>query len=55
MGKSIKLDDDLYSIIKDKLNILSFKIDYRDIQGFVNNAVHKLMLEKGFIKEGKKK
>ncbi len=50
-----KLDNDLHQIIKDKLEILKFRIEYRDIKGFVDKAVYNLLLEKKLIKEGKKK
>lgn len=46
-----KLDDDLHQIIKDKLNQLEFKIKYRDVKGFVDKAVYKLLIEIKAIKE----
>ena len=50
-----KLDDGLHQIIKDNLNILKFRVDYRDVKGFVDKAVYKLLVEKGLIKEVDKK
>lgn len=48
-----KLDDDLHQIIKEKLKILKFRVTYRDVKGFVDKAVYKLLLEEKIIKEGK--
>lgn len=45
-----KLDDDLHQIIKDKLNILKFRIKYRDVKGFVDKAVYELLEKEGYIK-----
>jgi len=50
-----KLDDDLHKIIKNNLSILKFRIEYRDVKGFVDKAVYKLLLEKGAVKEDDKK
>ena len=49
MGTPVKIEDDLYSIIQEKLNILDFKIEYQSIQGFVNQAVYRLLIEKNLI------
>lgn len=51
----VKLDDDLHQIIKDKLNQLSFKIEYKDTKGFVDKAVYKFLLEKKIIKGDERK
>lgn len=45
-----KLNDKLHQIIKDNLNILEFELEYRDVKGFVDKAVYKLLVEKKLIK-----
>jgi hypothetical protein len=49
----VKLDDDLHQVIKDNLNKLDFKIEYRDAKGVVDKAVYKFLLEINAIKKRK--
>ena len=51
----VKLDDDLHKIIRDKLQILDFKIEYKDAKGFVDKAVYWFLMEKKLLKRSLKK
>ena len=50
---TVKIDDELHEIIKNSLKDIKFRIDNKDVKGFVDKAVYKLLLEKKLLKEGK--
>lgn len=50
----VRLEEQMHELIKNNLKNLKFRVDYKDVKGFVDKAVYNLLFNEKIIKEVKK-